>query len=210
MIATREICKICYNVVRVGFNVPDEVWEGVVYKEHLTRVLCIDCFTKLADEKLIEWDTNIEFYPVSLKTHLQGVIDTMEDDEEIGEKPIETERIYLAIPYTIDPERAFVTVNEVAAILMHNDFIVYSPITQSHPISLANELPSGWDFWEKLDTAFIKWSDTLLLVDLKDKDDNSLIPSSTGCQAEIEIAKKHNKNIKLYNLDTNEIIDYNE
>lgn len=66
---TREICKLCFNPVRVGFNVPDEIWDGVT--EGRFNVLCLDCFTKIADEKMVEWDKDIEFFPVSWYTMLQ-------------------------------------------------------------------------------------------------------------------------------------------
>jgi len=70
MIASREICKICYHVNAVGFSVPDEVWAAVVPSHLRDRVICLSCFTRLADEKMVEWDRAIEFWPVSLVTHL--------------------------------------------------------------------------------------------------------------------------------------------
>lgn len=41
--------------------------------EHLSSVVCISCFARLADEKLIPWDQDIQLYPVSMHTHLMGV-----------------------------------------------------------------------------------------------------------------------------------------
>lgn len=72
---TREICKICYQVNRVGFSVPDETWKAVVPESHQSGVVCLECFTRLGDEKMIHWDKNIEFWPVSLASHLEGEID---------------------------------------------------------------------------------------------------------------------------------------
>ena len=68
---SREICKICYHIGGVGFMVPDEVWKLVVPPRLRDDVLCLGCFTRLADERLIPWDDHIEFFPVSLWTHLQ-------------------------------------------------------------------------------------------------------------------------------------------
>lgn len=65
---TREICKCCFRPVSVGFNVPDWVWHAVARGKF--NVLCLQCFTTLADEMLIEWDKDIEFYPVSYRTFL--------------------------------------------------------------------------------------------------------------------------------------------
>ncbi len=65
---TREICKACHRPVAVGFDVPHEVWAAVAPAG--LNVLCLGCFTTLADEALVEWDKAIEFHPVSLATHL--------------------------------------------------------------------------------------------------------------------------------------------
>ena len=70
---SREICKICYRANRVGFHVPDAVWGRVVPPHLVDHVVCLDCFTSLADEKLIDWSKDIEFSPVSLVSHLEGI-----------------------------------------------------------------------------------------------------------------------------------------
>jgi hypothetical protein len=67
---SREICKICYHVNVVGFSVPDDVWEMVVPTHVRNAVVCLSCFTRLADEQLVEWDQMIEFFPVSMATRL--------------------------------------------------------------------------------------------------------------------------------------------
>ena len=71
--STREICKLCWQINVVGFHVPDDVWTAVVPECAQTRVVCLACFTRLADEKLIPWDRDIEFSPVSLATHLRDI-----------------------------------------------------------------------------------------------------------------------------------------
>jgi len=68
---TREICKVCWHVNAIGFSVPGEVWRAAVPKELQSRVVCLSCFTRMADEKLIPWDKHIQFFPVSLATHLR-------------------------------------------------------------------------------------------------------------------------------------------
>lgn len=67
---SREICKSCFHINAVGFSVPDEVWKSAVPEQLQNRILCLGCFTRLADEKLIPWDDCIEFWPVSLATHI--------------------------------------------------------------------------------------------------------------------------------------------
>jgi hypothetical protein len=65
---TRELCKICYHPNPVGFTVPGEIWEEVVPEKFRTEIVCLSCFIRLADEKLITWDKTIEFWSVSLAT----------------------------------------------------------------------------------------------------------------------------------------------
>lgn len=70
-ILTREICKICYHVNPIGFSVPQEVWSAVNPFGENDSVICLPCFVRIADEKMIQWDKDIQFFPVSLKTHLE-------------------------------------------------------------------------------------------------------------------------------------------
>lgn len=66
----RERCKACWKTSRVGFVVPDTVWAMVVPDALRDRVLCLACFAEMADERGVEWDRRIEFFPVSLVTAL--------------------------------------------------------------------------------------------------------------------------------------------
>lgn len=71
--ATREICRICWRPSPVGFTVPDRIWQLAVHPEHQEHVLCIGCFTAYADERMVAWDRDIEFWPVSAATMLEEV-----------------------------------------------------------------------------------------------------------------------------------------
>lgn len=66
---TREICKACNQPNPVGFTVPDQIWEMVVPRHLSTSILCIACFARLGDEKFVQWETEIQLFPVSLATH---------------------------------------------------------------------------------------------------------------------------------------------
>jgi len=70
-VGSRETCKACYHVNPIGFHVPDDVWLAVVPECLQGRVVCVQCFARLADEKLIPWDRDIEFFPVSMATHAE-------------------------------------------------------------------------------------------------------------------------------------------
>ena len=68
---SREICKLCWKVNAVGYRVPDAVWASVVPEAARHSVVCLACFVRLADEAAVAWDQAIDFYPVSLVTHLK-------------------------------------------------------------------------------------------------------------------------------------------
>lgn len=61
----RPICGICSEVVRVGFWVPREIKELALHQSQWEDNVCLGCFTKLADERGVEWDKEITFLPVS-------------------------------------------------------------------------------------------------------------------------------------------------
>ncbi len=83
---SREICKICYHVNPIGFIVPDDIWQQIVPQWSQNTVICLSCFTRLGDEKQIQWDKDIEFFPISLYTHLGENVDKI--PEEIKEHGI--------------------------------------------------------------------------------------------------------------------------
>ena len=73
MIPTRERCGLCHQISPIGFWVPNDVWRTVVHPHYADSIHCLRCFTDRADEKLVEWDKEIKFYPVSRLTHLRDV-----------------------------------------------------------------------------------------------------------------------------------------
>lgn len=69
--STREVCKCCGEIVRVGFTVSDSTWQRSVPNHLIASVLCLNCFTRFADENGVEWDRDpkLDFFPVSFITH---------------------------------------------------------------------------------------------------------------------------------------------
>lgn len=98
--------------------------------------------------------------------------------------------IYLATPYSHpDPqvrEEQFRVVNRVAADLMKQGLHIFSPISHTHPIALANDLPKGWEYWEQYDRVVLKVSEKLIVLRQSGWQD------SVGVSAEIEIANDLN------------------
>lgn len=101
-------------------------------------------------------------------------------------------KIYLAVPYSgTDEQRQerFEKVNKVAAKLMKEGHIVFSPISHNHPIATECGLPMGWNYWKNHDTSFIKWCDILCILTLDGW------AESVGIKAEIKIAATYAKQV---------------
>lgn len=96
--------------------------------------------------------------------------------------------VYLATPYSHpDPEvreRRFREVNRVAANLMRDGLHVFSPISHTHPIAVAGDLPKSWEFWQAYDRAVLSACRNVMVL-MQDG-----WRESTGVQAEIEIARE--------------------
>lgn len=96
--------------------------------------------------------------------------------------------VYLATPYFHpDPKTEqvrFEKVNKIAAALMAEGVHVYSPISHSHPIAEAGNLPGHWTYWEKYDTAVLECCKAMIVYQLDGWQ------ASKGVRAELFIAKK--------------------
>ena len=103
-------------------------------------------------------------------------------------------KIYLAIPYSRYEEKSFQLANEVAADLIREGNIVFSPISMSHPIAVIGGLDGSWEMWKKIDLEFIRWCDEIVLVNF----DEDAVKNSTGVQGELEYAREIGKPIINY------------
>lgn len=112
-------------------------------------------------------------------------------------------KIYLAIHYSFNPELSYKIACKVAAKLMSEGHVVFSPISHSHHIAdfLPKSLRTDSKWWMKQDLPMIDWTDEVHLVCIGENGCN-LIEDSEGVQEEIERAKEKRKPIK--------IIDYYE
>lgn len=81
--------------------------------------------------------------------------------------------IYLACPYS-DPdprvrEERFKAATEAAAALISDGYIVYSPITMTHPIDLVlagGQSTLGSDYWVAFDEAFMSLCSEIFVLQL--------------------------------------------
>jgi len=102
--------------------------------------------------------------------------------------------IYLASPYShLDPavrQKRFEAVCQVAADLIRQGYVVFSPIAHSHVIA-QHGLPTNWEFWEEQDRQFIAACDQVwvLMIDGWEQ--------SRGIHAELTLAKQLGKPIRF-------------
>ena len=95
--------------------------------------------------------------------------------------------VYLACPYSHpDPivrARRFEQATKAAARMINEGVFVYSPITHSHPMAVAGDLPLDWEFWRKYDELFMSMCSKMVVLKLDGWKESS------GVQAEIEMAR---------------------
>lgn len=110
--------------------------------------------------------------------------------------------LYLACPYTHRDFqvrlRRFEQATKAAASLISDGYIVFSPITMTHPIDIVlagSENTLGSDFWIKFDEAFMDRCDELVLLEI----DGWM--ESSGVIREIEYFRANNK--PLWSIDEN-------
>ena len=46
-----EICKVCKREQRIAWSIVDNLWDKVVNVPYKNRVVCLECFLKMADKK---------------------------------------------------------------------------------------------------------------------------------------------------------------
>jgi hypothetical protein len=114
-------------------------------------------------------------------------------------------KIYLAIPYSGIEELSYKCANYVAGMLISEGFLVFSPISHSHPIwdAMKNEkiLQNTYDTWLTQDKAFVEWCDEIFVVELVGEEVKNegygLIMKSKGVKQEIEWATEMGKPVKV-------------
>jgi nucleoside 2-deoxyribosyltransferase len=107
-------------------------------------------------------------------------------------------KIYLAIPYTFNPDKSFQIANKVTASLMSAGHVVFSPISHSHPVAdhLPDELRTDSHWWMTQDIPFVDWADSVHVVCIGEYG-SDLIEQSKGVQMELKRARETNKPITI-------------
>lgn len=105
--------------------------------------------------------------------------------------------IYVAIPYTFNPEKSYEIANIVSAKLIERGYFIFSPVTLFHPISKV--IDNSFDnhaFWMKHCLHHLDLCDELCVVDLGEHN-----IESAGCKMEIDFARNNDIPIMYYKLN---------
>lgn len=105
-------------------------------------------------------------------------------------------KIYLAIPYTWNHSKSFEVANRIAAKLIDDGHIVYSPISMSHPVQQYMTKANTFETWMKQDLEFVAWCDELHVIVIGEYG-QELIDGSRGVQEELSFARDLCKPVKI-------------
>lgn len=102
--------------------------------------------------------------------------------------------IYLATPHNhSDPSvrhQRFLAAQLAAATVFAYQIPCYSPIAHWHPISIAHDLPHGWNYWKQQDEQMIRACRELWVITMDGWS------TSQGIKAEVQICKDINKVVR--------------
>jgi hypothetical protein len=112
----------------------------------------------------------LEELPTYLRRDMPRMPYVINKCKELAEDPddIKGKKIYLSCPFShedkIMQELRFLSVNWMAGQLIKKGYIVFSPISHSHPIAyLFKEGENDYDVWLKQDLEYIKWCDEFFI-----------------------------------------------
>ncbi|MBU6231544.1 DUF1937 family protein [Patescibacteria group bacterium] len=99
--------------------------------------------------------------------------------------------IYLAAPYTHHSthvrDARFQSINKAASVLMRRGFLIFSPISHTHPIAMAGSLPTGWDFWKRYDETVLSYCCCMIVLTLPGWQESKGVCSEIGIAKSIPI-----------------------
>lgn len=109
---------------------------------------------------------------------------------------------YLAIPYTWNPAKSFEIANKVAAKLMQEGKLIFSPINHSHVIAdhMDDSFRLSQEFWMAQDIPMLSICGEMIMI-IVEKDGLDLIVKSSGCMSEKSMAEKLGIPIHFYQYE---------
>lgn len=68
-ISTRPRCARCQQFITIDTDADEDLWAEVIGERFGPGYICAGCFTRAADERLIDWIDRLRFVPLSLARH---------------------------------------------------------------------------------------------------------------------------------------------
>lgn len=113
--------------------------------------------------------------------------------------------IYLAGPYSdpskVERELRYCIISAVALVLAEDGMVVFSPVSQWHPIAVRSEMPTDYAFWSCQNRGMLEVCNQLVVLKMKGWD------SSVGVRDEIKYAMELEKKVTFVEMPDILVID---
>ena len=83
-IPTRPRCARCQQYITIDTHADDDLWAEVIGERFGPGYICADCFTRAADERLIDWADRLKLIPISHARH-RATIAALQPDHKLRE-----------------------------------------------------------------------------------------------------------------------------
>lgn len=76
-VPVRPLCAMCRRRITIDTHADDDLWGEVIGPHDGPGYICADCFTREADERMIQWIGRLRFVPYSM-------VDQVEVQKEVA------------------------------------------------------------------------------------------------------------------------------
>lgn len=70
-IPVRPLCSMCCRRITIDTDADNDLWQEVIGPCFGPGYVCADCFTREADERMIDWTDRLRFVPYSLAAQVR-------------------------------------------------------------------------------------------------------------------------------------------
>lgn len=70
-VPVRPLCARCRRRITIDTDADDDLWREVIGPKHGPGYICADCFTREADERMIDWTDRLRFQPYSMARQVE-------------------------------------------------------------------------------------------------------------------------------------------
>lgn len=123
----------------------------------------------------------------------------IEEPAELPVTPEELGMVYLASPYTVNPELSYAIAREIVESCVRDGVAVYAPTLYGHVAAK----DGSYDYWINHGLKLLEVCDSIVFVE-----SSELGPwrKSKGCQLELDQAERDGKKLYQFNYDTKQMV----